>query len=74
MIQHPKILPILTGEPFPLASISAVFLELAQKVASDAKVPLEVEDRILTVAMVGLGPVAIVSAGLQASSLPYDLI
>lgn len=52
-LNHPKTLPMLTSRAYPQSS-GASLLE------SGVSVPLKVEDRMLTIAIVGLGPVGVV--------------
>ena len=57
-LQHPKLSPFLTGSAYPSSSfVPAGILETA---GVGAMKPLEVEDRALTIAIVGLGPVGVV--------------
>ncbi|KAI9568331.1 chaperonin 10-like protein [Boletus coccyginus] len=51
-LNHPKTLPMLTSRSYPQSS-GAALLE------SGVSVPLEAEDKVLTVAIVGLGPVGV---------------
>ena len=62
-LQHPKILPIITGQQFPLASLSGIpGTESITKPLFDApSLQMVEDDRVLTLAIVGLGPVGIVS-------------
>jgi threonine dehydrogenase-like Zn-dependent dehydrogenase len=50
-LNHPKVLPIVTGLPYPESTFRA----------DAGPVKLEVEDMILTIAVIGLGPVGVVS-------------
>lgn len=70
-IQHPNILPIIKGERFPLASIdvlSGLGTEDADAGGENLKARLldpmwpsmQQSDRVLVIAVVGLGPVGIV--------------
>ena len=52
-LNHPKTLPILTSRSYPHSS-GAALLE------SDVSVPLKAEDQVLTIAIIGLGPVGVV--------------
>lgn len=57
-LQHPKLSPLLTGSAYPSSSFVP---ESVLKFAELGVVrPLETEDRALTVAIVGLGPVGVV--------------
>ncbi len=69
-VQHPKLLAPLTGTRYPLASISILPGQgILQNVMEDPSWPkVEDEDRLLTIALVGLGPVGIVSAALHTIS------
>jgi len=60
-VQHPKLLAPLTGTRYPLASISILPGQgMLQNVMDDPSWPkVEDEDRLLTIALVGLGPVGI---------------
>ena len=52
-LNHPKTLPMLTSRSYPQSS-EAALLE------SGASMPLKAEDKVLTIAIVGLGPVGVV--------------
>ncbi|KAI0349612.1 hypothetical protein OH77DRAFT_1431895 [Trametes cingulata] len=54
-LQHPKIAPILTGRPYPYGGFVPGG-PLSQGQAANA---LEDEDRVLTIGVVGLGPVGV---------------
>ncbi len=55
-LQHPKIATILTGKPYPSGPV------VPRSVADhQALAQLQSEDRTLTIAVVGLGPVGVVS-------------
>lgn len=57
VLQHPKISPILTGKAYPFSSCI-----LGGVTGSDSNaLACQREDRILTLAVVGLGPVGVVS-------------
>ncbi|TDL15571.1 alcohol dehydrogenase [Rickenella mellea] len=61
-LQHPKVLPVITGRPFPLGSMSVLPAGeiIAQRIQSGGVgVELLEEDKILNLAIVGLGPVGI---------------
>jgi len=64
LIQHPKILPVINGRRFPLSSLSAI-RDSAEKDFVKALVEdknwqeVTKEDRVLTLAVIGLGPVGI---------------
>ena len=51
-INHPKVAPIVTGKPWPLC-LSQV------NIAPGNEVDFTSEDRILTIAVIGLGPVGV---------------
>lgn len=52
-LNHPKTLPMLTSRAYPRSSEASLL-------KSGASVPLSAEDRVLTIAVVGLGPVGVV--------------
>ncbi|EJD02537.1 alcohol dehydrogenase [Fomitiporia mediterranea MF3/22] len=65
-VQHPNILPIIKGERFPLASVEALSIpglgetvNLKNRLLDPLWPNMLEEDRILTIAVVGLGPVGI---------------
>jgi hypothetical protein len=60
-LNHPKMLPMSTGLPFPTSSFRADGLSGAEKLGS--------EDTILTIAVVGLGPVGLVSLLIHLGTL-----
>ncbi|KAI9062149.1 alcohol dehydrogenase [Trametes sanguinea] len=77
-LQHPKVAPMLTGKPYPFGGNV-----LAGTTPGQASTALQPEDRTLTIAVVGLGPVGIcatislldILAGLQSSQgLVYQVI
>lgn len=51
-INHPKVAPVVTGKPWPLCFSQA-------DLAPGNEVSLTLEDRILTIAIIGLGPVGV---------------
>lgn len=51
-INHPKVAPVVTGKPWPLCFSQA-------DLAPGNEVSLTSEDRILTIAIIGLGPVGV---------------
>ncbi|KAL7277443.1 hypothetical protein ACG7TL_009305 [Trametes sanguinea] len=78
-LQHPKLAPMLTAKPYPFGSH---FLARTSS-QGQAAAALQSEDRILTIAVVGLGPVGIcatislldVLASLESSQgLVYQVI
>ncbi|KIM43326.1 hypothetical protein M413DRAFT_444156 [Hebeloma cylindrosporum] len=54
-INHPKVAPVVTGKPWPLCFSQA-------DLAPGNEVGLTTEDRTLTVAIIGLGPVGVCAA------------
>jgi hypothetical protein len=62
-LNHPKMLPMSTGLPFPASSFRADGLNGAEKLGS--------EDTILTIAVVGLGPVGLVSLLIHFGTLEH---
>jgi hypothetical protein len=58
-LQHPKILPILTNKPYPAlnSDIYESTTGLSLQPAS-----MKEDDRLLTVAIIGLGPVGLVGS------------
>lgn len=67
-LQHPKLSPILTGSAYP--SSSFVPSGMFQTEGVGAMRPLETEDRTLTIAIVGLGPVG----GVCSTSDPVIIV
>ncbi|QRV76393.1 alcohol dehydrogenase [Ceratobasidium sp. AG-Ba] len=57
-IQHPNLAPLFARQPYPVPSTT-----LKASTADSPIVKLRVEDYFLTVAVVGLGPVGLVSLG-----------
>lgn len=53
-LNHPKVLPIATGIPYPLSSVQGI------DKYQNAGGKLGAEDTILTIAVIGLGPVGLV--------------
>lgn len=66
-LNHPKIQPMLTSRPYP-QSAGAAALE------SGLPVSLKPEDKALTIAVVGLGPVGVVSQRMGLLDLAQLLI
>ncbi|KAJ7457665.1 chaperonin 10-like protein [Mycena galericulata] len=67
-MNHPKVLPALTGRPWPTNFFPC-----------DASVTMLPEDRLLTFAIIGLGPVGLCACVslldmLAAQSLPFQII
>ena len=54
-LQHPKVATILTGAKYPFGAFVPRHVA-----ASEASVRLHNEDRVLTIGVIGLGPVGIV--------------
>lgn len=70
-LNHPKVAPVLTGRPWPLCFSPAV--------EQGNEVSLTAEDKVLTVAIVGLGPVGICSAvslldALSTRKVPFKIV
>jgi hypothetical protein len=53
-LNHPKVAPVLTGKPWPLC--------FNQSDTSENEVIFTAEDKILTLAIIGLGPVGVCAA------------
>ncbi|KAF8967064.1 alcohol dehydrogenase [Flammula alnicola] len=71
-IHHPKVAPVITGKPWPLC-FSEGDLDQGNEVSFTA------EDKILTIAIIGLGPVGICAAVslldvLATRKLPYRIV
>lgn len=65
-LQHPNVLPLLSGTPYPLSAFANVpnagkLVNVLKQVNQPS--PTE-EDRVLTIAVIGLGPVGIVSTSV----------
>ncbi|KAI8969755.1 chaperonin 10-like protein [Trametes punicea] len=78
-LQHPKVASILTGKPYPFGG----FVPGGRIARGQAATALQPDDRILTIAVVGLGPVGVcatvslldILATLQTSQgLVYQVI
>ncbi|OJT13566.1 hypothetical protein TRAPUB_9882 [Trametes pubescens] len=78
-LQHPKIAPMLTGKPYPFGG----FVPGGSNAHGQAASALQKDDRILTIGVVGLGPVGVcatvslldILAGLEKSQrLVYQVI
>jgi len=65
-LNHPKVLPMVTGLPYPASSLRDNGLVGAGKLGS--------EDTILTIAVIGLGPVGLVSLFSHFSRLEVVLM
>lgn len=63
---HPKILPMITGTPYPYCLIPSGGVG----VGSDTFV--QVDDKMLTFAIIGLGPVGVVSAECLSDCKDFD--
>lgn len=62
MLQHPNILPVINSKPFPIASFIASESEKSSAtLLTDNLPPLTNRDKQLTLAIIGLGPVGLVS-------------
>jgi hypothetical protein len=55
-LNHPKVAPVLTGKPWPLC------FNQSDTSASGNEVIFNAEDRVLTIAIIGLGPVGLCAA------------
>jgi threonine dehydrogenase-like Zn-dependent dehydrogenase len=53
-MNHPKVLPVVTGRPWPTSFFADA--------SSTGLAPLHEEDKVLTFAIIGLGPVGVCSA------------
>jgi len=67
-VNHPKVLPALTGRPWP----SSFF-------PGDPSASMALEDRVLTFAVIGLGPVGLCTCVslldmLSAQSVPFQIV
>jgi threonine dehydrogenase-like Zn-dependent dehydrogenase len=70
-LNHPKVAPVLTGRAWPLCFSPAV--------EQGNEVGLTAEDKVLTVAIIGLGPVGICSAvslldALSTRKVPFKIV
>ncbi|KAG5639203.1 hypothetical protein H0H81_005682 [Sphagnurus paluster] len=70
-LSHPKVQPILTGRPWPLC--------FSPEVSGGNEVSLTPEDRVLTMAIIGLGPVGICAAvslldALATRQIPFRIV
>ncbi len=65
-LEHPKLAPMLTKLPFPRGSLTAfpTGVKMSQLLADSQWPPIESQDCELTLAVIGLGPVGIVSSSL----------
>ena len=63
-LNHPKTLPMLTSRSYPQSSGTTLL-------DSDASVPLKAEDKVLTIAIIGLGPVGVVRRWLPSRIVAY---
>ena len=71
-INHPKVAPVITGRPWPLC-----FSPLLEEPGNE--VGLNAEDKVLTVAIIGLGPVGVCAAismldALAIRQLPFRIV
>ena len=71
-INHPKVAPVITGRPWPLC-FSPPLEEPGNEVGLNA------EDKVLTVAIIGLGPVGVCAAisildALAIRQLPFRIV
>ena len=70
-LNHPKVAPVLTGKPWPLC--------FNQYNTNGNEVTFTTEDKVLTVAIIGLGPVGVCSAismldALATRQLPFRIV
>lgn len=63
---HPKLAPILHGKAWPgeAAGLLSGSSEGIEQEGAEGTAPVRDEDRVLTVGVVGLGPVGLVSSSL----------
>jgi hypothetical protein len=63
-LQHPNIQPLLTSTPFPVSSFTrgGASENRPMTLLTDSLPPLTEEDKRLTIAIIGLGPVGLVNA------------
>ncbi|KAF5382719.1 hypothetical protein D9615_002837 [Tricholomella constricta] len=71
-LNHPKVQPILTGRPWPLCFSPEISTE-------GNEISFTPEDRILTIAIIGLGPVGICAAvslldALATRKIPFRIV
>lgn len=69
-LNHPKVMPVLTGRPWPLCFSPAL---------TGSQVGLTTEDMILTVAIIGLGPVGVCASvslldALATRRVPFRVV
>ncbi|KAF8644432.1 hypothetical protein AX16_008491 [Volvariella volvacea WC 439] len=69
-LNHPKVAPVLTGRPWPLCFSPATPI---------TEVSLTKEDKVLTLAVIGLGPVGICASvsildALATRGVPYKIV
>ncbi|KAF4617569.1 hypothetical protein D9613_005892 [Agrocybe pediades] len=72
-INHPKVAPVITGRPWPLCFNEAGTIDTGNEVSFTD------EDKILTVAIVGLGPVGVCAAislldTLATRNIPFRIV
>lgn len=73
-LNHPKVLPVITGRPYPLSFFPPGNIDLSSTLA-----PLEESDKILTLAVIGLGPVGVCASVslldmLATKNLPFRVV
>lgn len=68
-LQHPKIAPILSGKAYPYGG----FVPGGALGQAQASTALQDGDKVLTIGVVGLGPVGVVSPPLSSSRPKYGL-
>lgn len=70
-LNHPKVAPVITGKPWPLC--------FDQSDASGSAVSFTASDKVLTVAIIGLGPVGVCATismldALATRQLPFRIV
>ncbi|KDR82662.1 hypothetical protein GALMADRAFT_263115 [Galerina marginata CBS 339.88] len=70
-LNHPKVAPVITGRPWPLC--------FNQDAAAGNEVSFKPEDRMFTVAIIGLGPVGVCATvsmldALATKQLPFKIV
>lgn len=70
-LNHPKVAPVLTGKPWPLC--------FNQSDVNGSEVSFTDEDKVLTVAIIGLGPVGVCATismldALTTRQLPFRIV
>lgn len=75
-LMHPKLAPILHGRAWPgeAAGLLSGSSEGIEQEGTEGTAPVRDEDRVLTVGVVGLGPVGLVSSSLLRYFTIYPYI